>query len=107
TQLVELRDAVRLDLLLARDAERLLDFDVDGQAVCVPPGDARDALPQHRVVAADQIFDGAREHVMDARASIGRRRPFVKHEGRAVPGRLDRKSTRLNSSHYQPSRMPS
>src|SRR2546422_8613038 len=33
-----------------------------------------------------QILDGAREHVMDAWASIGRRRALVKHERRSVAG---------------------
>src|SRR5205085_3274285 len=85
-QLVELLDAVRLDLLLARDAERLLDLDLHGQAVRVPARDAGHALPEHRVVAADQVLDGAGEHVMDARPPIGRGRSLVKHERRAVPG---------------------
>ncbi len=87
-QPVEFLDAVRFDLLLARDGEHALDFDLDGKAVRVPPGDARDALPQHRMVAAHQILDGAREYVMDARASVGRGRPLVKHERRSVPGGL-------------------
>ncbi len=87
-QRVELRHAVRLDLRLAGDVQLLLDFDFDGQAVRVPPRDAGDALPQHGVVAADQVFDRAREDVMDAGAAVGRRRPFEKHERRPVASRL-------------------
>src|SRR5437588_11858897 len=78
TQLVELRDAVRLDLLLARDAERFLDLDLDGQAVCVPAGDARDALLKHRVVAAHEILNGTSAIVMHPRSLVVRRLTLVK-----------------------------
>src|SRR3989475_12833534 len=55
-QAVELLDAVRFDLLLARDAEHALDLDLDGEAMGVPASDARHALPQHRVVTAHQVL---------------------------------------------------
>src|SRR6185503_767967 len=87
-QPVELVDPVGFDLALAVDLELFLDFDLDRQAVRVPPRDAGHPLPQHRVVAAHQILDGAREDMVDARASVGRRRPFEEHEGRAVARRL-------------------
>src|SRR5207245_10213587 len=85
---VEFFDAVRLDLLLARNTEHPLDLDLDGEAVGVPARDARPALPPHSVVAANQILDRAREHVMDARTPVGRRRSFVEHERRPVAGGL-------------------
>src|SRR6185437_3107447 len=51
---VELRYAERLDLLLAADAELLLDFDLDRQAVGVPPGFALDAIALHCAVTAEE-----------------------------------------------------
>ncbi len=85
-QPVELLDAVGLDLLLARDAERLLDLDLDGEAVRVPPGDARHPLSQHGVVAAHHVLDGAREHVVDAGAPVSGGRPLEEDEGGPVAG---------------------
>src|SRR3989442_532578 len=58
-QRVELLDAERLDLLLAADVQLLLDLDLDRQAVRVPARDARDAVPEHRLIAAHQVLDGA------------------------------------------------
>ena len=88
-QLVEPLDAVRLDCALAVDVERFLDFDLDRQAVRIPPRDAGHALPQHRVIAADQILQGARENVMDPRPAVGGRWAFEENERRAVARRLD------------------
>ena len=88
-QLVEPLDAVRLDLALAVDVERFLDFDLDRQTMRVPSRDAGHALPQHRVIAADQILQGARENVMDPRPAVGGRWAFEENERRAVARRLD------------------
>src|SRR6266540_1346774 len=85
-QLVEALDAVRFDLPLAADVERFLHLDLDRQAVGIPAGDARHALPQHRVVAADQVLERARKDVMDPRPPVGRRRAFIEDERRPVAG---------------------
>src|SRR5262249_37061744 len=82
TEPVELRDAERFDLLLATDAELLLDLDLDGQAVRVPARFARHAKSLHRAIAAEKIFDRAREDVMDAGLAVRRRRPLEEHERR-------------------------
>src|SRR5207245_21583 len=87
-QPIELLDAVGLDLLLAVDTERTLDLDLDRQAVGVPARDPRHALAEHRVVAAHEVLDGAREHVVDAGAAVRGGRALVEHEGRAVAHRL-------------------
>ncbi len=79
--LVERGDAVTLDLVLAVEAELVLDFDLDGKAVRVPAGLADDAVPLHRLIAADEILDRAREGVMNAGTSVRGRRPLVEHEG--------------------------
>src|SRR5205814_5564315 len=63
---LSLHDALPISV----DLERLFDFDLDRQAVCVPARDACHALPQHRVITADQIFERAREDVMDARPAV-------------------------------------
>ena len=46
----------------------------------VPTGDARDAPPLHRVVAADEVFDGATDEVVKAGAAVRRGRTFVEDE---------------------------
>ena len=83
-ELVEPLDAVRFDLALAVDLERLLDLDLDGQPVRVPPRDARDRLPQHRVKATDQILERPREDVVDAGPAIRGRRSLKEDERRTV-----------------------
>ena len=56
--LVELGDAELLDLRLARDAELLLDRDLDGEAVAVPTGDAGHVSALHRLVAGEDVLEG-------------------------------------------------
>ena len=74
---VELGDAVLLDRGLAVEAEHLLDFDLDGQAVSVPAALARDSLAAHGLVAGEEVLEHAREHVVDAGRAVGGRRAFV------------------------------
>ena len=77
---VELRDAQRLDLLLAADAELLLDLDLDRKAVRVPARLALDAESFHRAMAAEQILERPRKDVMDAGSAVCRRRTFKEYE---------------------------
>ncbi len=72
-QLVELGDAVGLDLLLAVDAEAALDLELDGQAVRVPAGLARHAVAAHRLVAREEVLEDARDDVVRAGPAVGRR----------------------------------
>jgi hypothetical protein len=90
TLLDELADAVRLDFLLAVQAEGLLDLNLDGQPVCVPAALAMDLMAGHRLVATDEILDRPGPHVVDARFAVGRRRTFEEHERLAAIAGLDR-----------------
>ena len=87
---VELLDPERLNLLLAGDAELLLDLQFHGQAVRVPSAPAQGPEAAHGLVAQDDVLERAREHVVDAGAAVRRRRPFVEDEqGRIRAGALD------------------
>ena len=77
TSLVERRDAVLLDLLLAREAELLLDLELDGEPVAVPAALARDVAPAHRVEARIEVLEHPRPDVMDARTTVRRRGALV------------------------------
>ena len=77
--LVERLDPEVLDLVLVRDAERLLHLDLDRQPVAVPSALARDVPPAHRVKARVQVLERASPHVMDARPRVRGRRTFVEH----------------------------
>ena len=79
------RDAVLLDRLLAGEAELLLDFELDRQAVGVPAALARDIEPAHGLVAREDVLERARQHMMDAGPAVGRRRPLVENVTRARP----------------------
>src|SRR5690606_35511480 len=87
--LVEARHADLLDLSLAADPEPLLRLDLHRQPVRVPPGDARDMTPAHRLVAADQILDRATDDVMNARPAVRRRRAFEEDERLTTRRRLE------------------
>ena len=61
-----------------------------GQAVRVPARLARHAITLHRAMAAEQILDRARKHVMDARPAVRRRRALEEHELRRALARRHR-----------------
>src|SRR5690606_17781615 len=77
--LVELRDAVFLDLRFLREAELLLDLDLDGQAVRVPAALAQHVIAAHRFVAREHVFEGAGQDVMRAGPPVGGRRALVEY----------------------------
>ena len=85
---VELGDAVRLDLALDPEAELLLHGQLDGQAVAVPAGLARDVVALHRPVAREQVLEDARLDVVGARHAVGGRRALVEHPRLAALGLL-------------------
>jgi hypothetical protein len=72
-----------LDAPLVENAELFLDLVLDGQPVRIPARRPRAVEAPHRLVARIEVLEGPREHVVDARPPVGRRRPFVKHEFRA------------------------
>ena len=75
---------VLLDLLLAVQAEQLLDLDLHGQSVGVPAGLSRDLVALHGAVTRNHVLDDAGQDVADMRLSVGRRRSVVEHIGRTV-----------------------
>src|SRR4030095_11060516 len=77
---VELGDAEGLDLLLAGEAEALLDLDLDGQAVGVPSRLAGHMVAAHGAEAREEILDHARDHVADVRHVVRRRRSLEEDE---------------------------
>ncbi len=81
---VVLFDAVRLDLASILEPEFLLDLDLNGQSVRVPSRFPLHAEALHRLVTTEDVLDGARHHVMDARPAVGGGRSFVKREGGRV-----------------------
>ena len=81
---VERLDTEPLDVLLATDAQRLLDLDLHGQPVRVPPRFPAHRVAGHRAMAAEQVLERSREHMMDPGTAIGRRRSFQEHPARLV-----------------------
>src|SRR3990170_4838037 len=89
THLVESLDSDLLDLLLGGahaelGLDALFDLDLHRQAVRVPSGFARHVEAAHGAVPAEQILDGPREDVVDARPSVGGRRAFEENELRLL-----------------------
>ena len=78
--LVEPLDAVRFDLQLAGDAQLPLYLQLHGQAVGVPAALAGDLEALHGLVARDDVFKDAGQHVVDAGHAVGRGRAFIKGE---------------------------
>ena len=85
---VELGDAVRLDVLLAGEAELLLDGQLDRQAVAVPAGLAGDVEALHRPVAGEDVLEDAGLDVVGAGHAVGGRRALVEDPLGAALGLL-------------------
>ena len=83
-------DAVLFDLILAVDADRLFDLELDGQPVSVPAGFAEDFASLHRPIAREHIFDDARQDVPDMRLTVGGRRAVVESIIGAAVAPVDR-----------------
>lgn len=50
----------------------------------IPPRFPHYQVPLHHAVATEQVFDGARKHMMNARFAIRRRGTLVKHKRRGA-----------------------
>ena len=85
---VELGDAVRLDVLLAGEAELLLDGELDGQAVAVPAGLAGHVVAVHRPEAREDVLEDAGLDVVGAGHAVGGRRALVEDPLGAALGLL-------------------
>ena len=79
-RLIELGDAVGLDLLLAGEPEPLLDLDLDRQPMRVPPRLARHVVAAHRPVAGEEVLDHPRDHMPHVRHVVRRGRPLEEDE---------------------------
>ena len=77
-------DAVSLDLILAFDADLLLDFQLYRKTVGVPAGLSRHLVSLHGAVAGNHILDDSGQHMADMGLSVGRRRSVIKHVDRII-----------------------
>ena len=85
---VELGDAVRLDVLLAGEAELLLDRQLDREAVAVPAGLAGHVVAAHGAEAGEDVLEDARLDVVGAGHAVGGGRALVEHPLGAALGLL-------------------
>jgi hypothetical protein len=80
---VELRDAEGLDVALAREAELLLDSELDGKAVTVPACLPVDAVALHGLEPREDVLEDPRLDVVGAGEAVGGRRALVEGPGGA------------------------
>jgi hypothetical protein len=81
---VEGLDAVGLDVGLGAEPQLLLDLQLDGQPVGVPPALAGDVAAPHGLEAGEQILEHPGPHVVEAGPAVGRGRPLVEDPGLAT-----------------------
>lgn len=74
---VELGDAVRLDVLLAVEAQLLLDRELDRQSVAVPAGLAADVVALHGPEAGEDVLEDPGLDVVGAGHAVGGGRALV------------------------------
>src|SRR3989442_9172606 len=84
--LVERGDAIRLDVLLAGQAEFLLDGHLDGQAMAVPARTARHVKALHGLEAGEGVLEYPGLDVVHARHAVRGRRALVEGPERAARG---------------------
>jgi hypothetical protein len=75
--LVELRDAVPLDVRLASEAELLLHLELHREAMAVPAGHPRDVVALHGLEPREDVLEYTRLDVVGARHAVGGGRAFV------------------------------
>ncbi len=85
---VELGDAVRLDVLLAGEAELLLHRQLHREAVAVPAGLAGHVVAAHGAEAGEDVLEDAGLDVVGARHAVGGGRALVVHPLGAALGLL-------------------
>ena len=84
--LIELGNAIFLNLLFLLDTKRFFYLNFNRQTVGVPAGFTLNAVTLHGTQATNQIFDGSRNDMMDARLAVCSWRPLIENEGlRRVP----------------------
>ena len=88
--LVELGDAVGVDLLLGGDPQLALDLQLDRKPVAVPARLARNPVTAHRLVAGIDVLEDAGEDVVRAGPAVGGRRTLVEAPGLGAGSILQR-----------------
>src|SRR5688572_26835551 len=83
-QAVELGDPEGLDVALALRADLLLDLELDGVPVAVPPRLAGNVVAGHRVEPGVEVLEGPGLGVVDAGLAVRGRRALVEDPERAV-----------------------
>ena len=74
-------NAVLLNLLLAIQAQQLLNLQLNRQTVGIPTSLAENLLPLHRLVTRQHILDNTSQHMTDMRLAVGSRRAIIKGKG--------------------------
>ena len=77
TPVVEVGDAVGLDVVLVGEAELLLDLELDREAVAVPAALAGNVVAAHGLEPGVEVFEHAGPDVVEAGAAVGRGRALV------------------------------
>ena len=78
------------DLLLIEDTKFFLNLMLHWKAVRIPTGLTRYVIALHGFVAREDVFEAARQDVVNTRFAIGGRRAFVKAELRSALGLIQR-----------------
>ena len=78
--LIVFLDADLLPDVLLGDSQFLLYSQLDGQTVGVPSGLALHHIALHGLVAAEEVLDGPRHHVVNSGKSVGRRWALIEYE---------------------------
>ena len=76
--------AVGFNLIFAVDVQQFFHFQLHRQAMRIPAGLARHLLALHGLVAGQQIFDDAGQHMADVRLAVRRRRAIIKNIRRSL-----------------------
>ncbi len=77
TKLVKLSYTILLDFSFPAKTKGTLHLELYRQSMGVPPCLARYMIAFHCLVPADNILEQTREHMMNTRTAIGRRRTFI------------------------------
>ena len=82
-------DPVGFDLRFSVDAQKVLHFQFDRQAVRVPAGFAQHIVALHRVVARNDVLERTGQDMADMRFSVGGRRTVIKGKGLSAFAKRD------------------
>ena len=78
--MVEFRHAEGFNRFVAHEVKSLLDFNFNGEAVGIPPPFSLNEETFHGFPAANEIFVGSSDHMVNARFAVGGGRSFEEDE---------------------------